>query len=120
MRLITYRGKRVALVVHGDLAVFDPDLMGRGWGDSVLRFGTAMCRFAMEVELGLEYGPYDDERAEGFAREALMPVDCFAALAGLPDPYLAACFGVPAEQVPMRRSELGLTRLNGGADGRLA
>jgi hypothetical protein len=58
--------------------------------------------------------PYDDGRADGFAREVLMPAHCFAALAALPDAYLAACFGVPAEQVPTRRAELRLAGLSGG------
>jgi hypothetical protein len=38
---------------------------------------------------------------------------------GAPDAYLAACFGVPEEQVPARRAELGLAALDGGADCRL-
>jgi hypothetical protein len=54
-----------------------------------------MCRLAMRVELGLDPGPYDDERAEGCVRELLMNAESFGALAALPDPYLAACFGVP-------------------------
>ena len=49
-----------------------------------------------------------------------MPTDCFAALAALPDAYLATCFGVPPEQVPARRAELGLAALDGGADCRPA
>ena len=48
----------------------------------------------------------------------LMGADRFAALAALPDTYLANCFGVPPEQVPTRRAELGLETLNGGADRR--
>lgn len=45
-----------------------------------------------------------------------MPADCFAALAALPDAYLAACFCVPPEQIPARRAELGLGALAGGGD----
>ena len=78
-----------------------------------------MCRLAMEIELGLAAGRYDDERAGDYARDALMEADCFAALAALPDPYLAACFGVPVEQVPVRRAELGFAALDRGADCRL-
>jgi len=37
-----------------------------------------------------------------------MPEAEFAALAWLPDRYLATCLGVPAEQVGPRRLELGL------------
>jgi hypothetical protein len=114
MRRITYRGRAVALVVNGDLAVFSHDVEARGPDDPLFRFGAAMCRLAMELELGVEGGPYDEERAEGYARELLMRADCFAALAALPDLYLAACFGVPAEQVPARRAELALALAPGG------
>jgi hypothetical protein len=120
VELITHRDAPAAIVVNGDLTVFDPALEARGWDDPVVRFVAAMCRLAMEIELGLERGPYDDERAEGHAREALMPTDCIAALAALPDAYLATCFGVPHEQLPARRAELGLAALDGGADCRPA
>jgi hypothetical protein len=116
MRLITDLGEPVALVVNGDLAVFEPGLEARGPDDPLLRFVAAMCALAMEIEVGLVAERYDDERAEGHAREALMPTHCFAALAALPDAYLATCFGVPHEQVPARRAELGLGALDGGAD----
>ena len=62
----------------------------------------------MGLELRVESGPYDEERAAAYARELLMPTDCFTALAALPDLYLGSCFGVPAEQVPARRAELAL------------
>jgi hypothetical protein len=120
VELIRYRGEPAAVVVNGDLTVFDPALEARGWDDPLLRFVAAMCGLAMEIELGLERGRYDDERGEGHAREALMPTDCFAALAALPAAYLATCFGVPPEQVPARRAELGLAALDGGADCRPA
>jgi hypothetical protein len=116
MRIVRYRGRPAAVVVDADRVVFDPALEARGCGDPLLRFVAAMCRLAMEIQLGLESGAYDDERAEGYAREALMGGDCFAALAALPDPYLAACFGVPPEQVAARRTEIGLSALCGGGD----
>ena len=72
MELITYRGEPAAVVVNGDLTVFAPELEARGWDDPVFRFVAAMCRLAMEIELGLAAGRYDDERAEGYARDALM------------------------------------------------
>jgi hypothetical protein len=120
VELIRYRGEPAAVVVNGNLTLFAAELEARGSDDPVFRFVAAMCRLAMEIELGLERGPYDDERAEGYAREALMPTDCFAALAALPDAYLATCFGVPPEQVPARSAELGLAALDGGADCRPA
>jgi hypothetical protein len=114
MRRITYRGQLVALVVNGDLAVFSPEVEALAASEPLFRFAAAMCRLAMGLELGLDAGPYDEERAEAYARELLMPEDGFAALATLPDAYLAACFGVPADQVPERRAELGLAPLASG------
>jgi hypothetical protein len=73
----------------------------------------------MELELGVA-SHYDDERAEACARDTLMGADCFAALATLPDLYLATCSGVPPEQVPARRAELGLAALDAGGDARPA
>lgn len=101
-------------MVNGDLAVFSPQVEARGPDDPLFRFAAAMCRLAMELELGVETGPYDEKRAEAYAREELMPAEYFAAIAALPDAYLATCFGVPAEQVPTRRSELGLAALAAG------
>jgi hypothetical protein len=118
VQAIRYQGRPVALVADGDRAVFDPQLEARGLADPLLRFAAAMCRLAMEIELGLEPGPYSDERAAGYAREGLMPEGEYAALAWLPDAYLAARFGVPEEQAAARRAELGLAFLAGGADSR--
>jgi hypothetical protein len=116
MQLIRYRG--VAIVFDGDCASFVPIVEARGFDDPLLRFAAAMCRFAMEIEQGLERGPYTNRRAEAYARGSLIAAEGFAALAALPDAYLAACFGVPAEQVPLRRVELGLGALAHGADRR--
>ena len=112
MELITYRGEPAAVVVNCDLTVFAPELEARGWDDPVFRFVAAKCRLAMEIERGLAAGRYDDERAEGYARETLMAGDCFAALAALPDIYLAACFGVPAGAGPREacRARIGGAR----------
>jgi hypothetical protein len=118
MQAIRYQGRPVALVVGGDLAIFDARLEARGTHDPLLRFAATMCRLAMEIELGLEPGTYSDERAERYARERLMPDGEYGALASLPDAYLAARFGVPAEQAAARRTELGLGFLGAGADAR--
>jgi hypothetical protein len=61
VELISYRSTLAAVVVNGDLAVFDPALEARGWDDPLLRFVGAMCGLAMEIDLGLEPGPYDDD-----------------------------------------------------------
>jgi hypothetical protein len=114
MQLVTYGGRPLALVVNGDLAVFDAELETHGFDDPLLRFVAAMCKLAMELERGLAEGNYDEERAQGYARELLMPEQEFAALGFLPDRYLATCFCVPPEQIPARRREL---RLEADPDG---
>ena len=45
-----------------------------------------------------------------------MPEGEFAALASLPDAYLASCFCLPPEQIPARRCELGVAADPDGAD----
>jgi hypothetical protein len=67
-----------------------------------------MCAgvYAFEFHTGLIDGPFDQARAEPYARELLMPADEFGPLVGLPDGELAALFGVPLEQVSARRLEL--------------
>jgi hypothetical protein len=108
VRLITYRAEAVALVVHGNLALFATAVEELGADDPLHRFTAAMCRLAMELELGLAGGVYEEQRAQAYARELLMPEGEFAALAWLPDPYPATCFGVPPEQVKPRQLELRL------------
>jgi hypothetical protein len=115
---IRYQGRPVAVVVDCDRAIFDPQIQARGPYDPLLRFVAAMCRLAMEIELRLEPGPYTDERAECYARDLLVPPGEYDALASLPDAYLAARFGVPAEQAAARRTELELAFLADGADAR--
>ena len=110
LQLITYAGQAVALVVSGELALLDPELEALGFGDPLLRFAAAMCRLAMEIELGLPEDRHGEERAQRYARVLLIPAGEFAPLASLPDGYLATAFGVPAEQVAPRRLELGLRR----------
>ena len=62
MRLITHAGVAVALVVNGDLALFDAELDERGFYDPLVRFTAAMCRLAMGIELGVADGRYAEAR----------------------------------------------------------
>ena len=120
MQAISYRGHCLAVVVHGDLTVFDVELETRPSSDALLRFVAAMCRFAMEIDQALLPGEYEDARAERYARELLMPAGEFTALAWRPESYLAACFAVPSEQIAARRRELGLGKTPGGRQPRAA
>src|SRR5918992_538878 len=108
MQLIRYDGWPVALAgTHS--VVFHPallDLAERDQAHPLLRFTCAMAVHAFEVDTGLEAGPFEQHRAERFARELLMPSEQFRANAEETDAELAERFGVPVEQVPARRLEL--------------
>ena len=60
MRLTSYRVKPVALMLHGDLALLAPELERLGPDDALNRVTAAMRRLAMELELGLANGPYEE------------------------------------------------------------
>jgi hypothetical protein len=81
-------------------------LAGRDGSEPLVRFACALALYAFEIHVGLIDGPFDQARAERYARELLMPADDFMRLAGLTDSELAALFGVPVEQVWARRLEL--------------
>jgi hypothetical protein len=74
----------------------------------LVRFVCALCLHAFEVDTGLAELPFDQGRAERFARELLMPADEFLDAVDERDAALAERFGVPIEQVPARRLDLGL------------
>ena len=108
MQLIRYAGWPVALA-GTDGVVFHPallDLAERDEARPLVRFTCAMALHAFEVDTGLEERPFEQLRAERFARELLMPGELFRANAEETDAELAERFGVPVEQVPARRFEL--------------
>jgi hypothetical protein len=108
MQLIRYDGWPIALA-GTDSIVFHPallDLAERDEAHPLVRFTCAMALHAFEVDTGLEARPFEQYRAERFARELLMPAELFRASAEEPDAELAEYFGVPVEQVPERRLEL--------------
>jgi hypothetical protein len=106
MQLITYRSEPVAIVMHGDLAVLAPYIGALRLNAPVRRFVTAMCRLAMELELGLASGGYEQTRAEAHARALLMPATMFRLVEASADCELAELFCVPLEQVAKRRADL--------------
>jgi hypothetical protein len=108
MELILYRGWPLA-VVEPDRVHMHPALEALAEGDEshpLVRLACALALYAFEIHVGLIDGPFDQARAERYARELLMPADDFMPLAGLTDSELAALFGVPVEQVRARRLEL--------------
>jgi hypothetical protein len=106
---ILYRDWPIALA-GADAVRFHPALLELAELDKshpLVRFACALCLHAFEVATGLEEGPFDQVRAERFARELLMPAEPFLGCACESGVELGARFGVPLEQVATRRRELG-------------
>ena len=107
--MITYAGapaiyagaRRVRLVQH--IAAL-PD------GDPVKRFVCVLGIFERDVRAGVIDGQFTQERAELFARLALMDDELFASLSrgGASDREIAEIFRVPIEQVECKRRDLEL------------
>jgi hypothetical protein len=92
MALITYRGWPLALALP-DRVLPHPALEALAERDEshpLVRFACALALHAFEIQAGLIEGPFDQARAERYARELLMPA------------------GVPVEHVWARRLELAL------------
>ena len=107
--LISYRGEVVASA--GARRVYlAPRIASLDEGDPLISFVSFMAAYAMRVRDGSAPGPYSHERAERFARLALMDDEQFAMLDanGLSQDLIAGHFGVPLEQVAAKREDLRL------------
>jgi len=109
VELIVYSGWPVALAGADEVYLHPAllELADREQGHALVRFVCGLALHAFELATRLEEGPFDQGRAERFARALLMPAEEFLALADESDAELAGRFGVPIEQVPARRMELG-------------
>jgi len=96
--------------MHGDLAVLAPDVDALCPNEPLRRFVAAMSRLAMEIELGLVRGAYEEQRAEAYARGILMPAEMFRLVEASADREPAELFCVPLEQVAERRADLAAGR----------
>jgi hypothetical protein len=109
VELTLYRGWPLALAepdrVHMHPAL--DALAERDESHPLVRFACALALHAFEIHAGLSEVPFDQARAERYARELLMPAEAFGALVWLTDAELAELFAVPVEQVWARRLELG-------------
>ena len=105
--LISYRGEIVASAGARRLH-FAPRIAALGEGHPLGSFVAFMGAYALRVRDGSAPGPYTHERAERFARLALMDDDQFRMLDAneLPDELIAGHFGVPVEQVEAKRRDL--------------
>jgi hypothetical protein len=74
----------------------------------LVRMACLMALFALQVRNGEVDGPYTDDRAELYARCALIPDDEFVRLLSedWEDEILASHFAVPTEQVAEKRLDL--------------
>ena len=70
------------------------------------RFVFAMGLYAIDVAHGRLPAPYDDSRAQFFARTFLIDDDAFRLVAHCSDVELADRFGVPAAQIALKRRDL--------------
>ena len=105
--LIQYRGEVVA-VAGASRFHLAPHIEAREPGDPLRAVATLMCVFAERVHAGELAGPYNDARAELYARCALIDDDEFACASadGESDAALAARFSVPIEQIAAKRRDL--------------
>jgi hypothetical protein len=103
--LIHQQGKPAAWVANGRIelypriAILEAEHPSRRW---------AMCTaiFAMEILAGRIRDPFDQGRADHFARSALMPDGEFRPLVGAGDAAVAEHFNVPLDQVREKRLDL--------------
>ena len=74
--------------------------------DPVRVWVSWLCLYARDILNGTLPGPYDQQAAERYAREVLMPEEEFLPVASDPPAELAARFNVPVEQVDARLVDL--------------
>ena len=72
------------------------------------RFIFAMGLYAIEVARGALPAPYEDDRAQYFARTFLIDDDAFRHCAHHSDVELADRFGVPVAQIAQKRADLAV------------
>jgi hypothetical protein len=106
VQAIHYRGRLVAVATSRQVFLA-PEVQALPAGHPHVRMVALMCLYARDVASGDLPGPFDQARAELFARCVLIDDDEFARLAGLPDPALARHFRVPVEHFAAKRLDLG-------------
>jgi hypothetical protein len=80
------------------------------------RFVFAMGLYAIDVARGRLPAPYDDARAQYFARTFLIDDHAFESCADRPDVELADRFGVPIAEIAQKRRDVAAeARLGGDA-----
>jgi len=109
MAVVVVKYREEVVAVAGPARFYlAPDIETRAPQDPVRMMAVFTCAFANEVHTGALPGPYSDDRAELFARCALIDDDEFlrGQAAGDDDETLASRFGVPVEQIAAKRRDL--------------
>jgi hypothetical protein len=104
MELISYRGWPLALALPDRvLPTALKALAERDESDPLVRFACALALYAFELHAGLSDGPFDQARAERYARELLMPAEDFGPLVCLKDAELRSCLASKSSRSGRRR-----------------
>jgi hypothetical protein len=106
VRAISYRGELVAIATRARVYLA-PQVSALAQGTPKQRFVAAMCLYSRDVDESEVPGPYTDEGAELYARCFLIPDESFEGHAAEQDDHIARRFGVPIEQVPAKRRDVG-------------
>jgi len=115
MTLITYQRRAVA-IAGPERFYLAPDVDRLPDGHPLKTFVCFLALYARDVLIGELPGDpsrYRPACGERYAREALIPIREFGALAHRSDRDLAARFGVPVEQISHRRRDLAQRAFGG-------
>jgi hypothetical protein len=99
-------GQRLDATVTADEAVLSPHLAVLEPDHPYRRWMACLVVFAQHVLASRIDGAYSLQRAELFARHALLPDDEFCQFLHLPDALLAEHFNVPLPQIAEKREDL--------------
>ena len=109
MLAITYQQQPVALAGRDRFWLIEP-VLSLPDGHPTKRLVLFMTAYARDIITGHLDGPFTSQRAELYARIALMPALQFTRLADRSDDNLADHFGAPVEQVALRRHDSDAAR----------
>lgn len=105
MQNVRYNDELVAVATH-DGGVLLGHLAEQDKGHPDRRFVTCMLRYANASLQGRLQEPYTDDSAERYARTQLMPDAAFDQRHLDRDHELADHFGVPVDQILMKRDDM--------------
>lgn len=102
--LVTYNHRPIALVNARRATLLGP-IAELPAGHPQLRLTVYMAIYAHVIASGHRRGPYNDQDAQRFARDALIDQHELLERADQTDEHLAEHFRVPIDQIPLARAE---------------